>query len=133
MGFDLKRNVLAEDFFVDDIRVGPPSDIRRHFLFQTPKQRALMRKCKELRIDGTFMIVPKPHKQLVTVHGTIRTPGHKRSIPLFYILMDGKRQIDYEAVFMRMKAEVEKDGPMKVNSFMMDYELAIWNAVRKVI
>lgn len=132
LGFDLKRNVLAEDFFVDDIRVGPPSDIRRHFLFQTPKQRALMRKCKELRIDGTFKIVPKPHKQLVTVHGTIHTPGHKRSIPLFYILMDGKRQIDYEAVFMRMKAEVEKDGPMKVNSFMMDYELAIWNAVRKV-
>ena len=133
LGFDLKQHALAEDFFVEDIVVGPPSDKRRHFLFQTPHQRDLMRNCKELRIDGTFKIVPKPHKQLVTVHGNICTPGQPpRSVPLFYILMSGKRQIDYEAVFEVMKTEIETGGPMQVQSFMMDYELAIWNAVRKV-
>ena len=46
--------------------------------------------------------------------------------------MQGKAQSAYKAVFQKIKDMVEEDGPMEVEMFVVDYEKAIWNALRAV-
>ena len=131
--FNLKENCLPLDFYQGEVSVGPPADMRRHFLFSTPRQMELLRSAKFLKIDGTFKVVQMPHKQLLTVHANVRTTQHERNMPLFYILMSGKREVDYKRVLDEMKYKVEASGnPMRVGTVLLDYEVGLWNAVREV-
>ncbi|CAL4088785.1 unnamed protein product, partial [Meganyctiphanes norvegica] len=89
----------------------------------------------ELKIDGTFKITVKPHYQLVSLHGSWKRPGEvrPRSAPLAYILMQGKAEEDYISVFHELKSLVEDGGgSMKLKRVLVDFELAIWNAVHVV-
>ena len=131
--FDLKVNCIPQDFYRGEVSVGPPADKRRHFLFSTTRQMELLRSAKLLKIDGTFKIVQRPHTQLLTVHANIKTTQHERNMPLFYILMSGKREVDYKRVLEEMKLKVEGGGnPMRVETILLDFEVGLWNAVRAV-
>ncbi|CAL4181637.1 unnamed protein product, partial [Meganyctiphanes norvegica] len=77
----------------------------------------------------------KPHYQLVSLHGSWKRPGEvrPRSAPLAYILMQGKAEEDYISVFRELKSLVEDGGgSMKLKRVLVDFELAIWNAVHVV-
>ncbi|CAL4152235.1 unnamed protein product, partial [Meganyctiphanes norvegica] len=92
-----------------------------------------LRAARLIKIDGTFKIVTKPHKQLFTIHSNIGNPDEDVSTPLCYVLMSGKRKVDYVAVLQKLKSEVEKDGrPMKLECVLMDFEIAFWQAVEEV-
>ena len=133
LNFELKVNCIPQDFYRGEVRVGPRADERRHFLFSTSRQMELLRSAKLLKIDGTFKIVQRPHTQLLTVHANIRTTQHERNMPLFYILMSGKREVDYTRVLEEMKLLVEAgSNPMRVETILLDFEVGLWNSVRAV-
>ena len=122
LNFELKVNCIPQDFYRGEVRVGPRADERRHFLFSTSRQMELLRSAKLLKIDGTFKIVQRPHTQLLTVHANIRTTQHERNMPLFYILMSGKRQVDYKRVLEEMKLIVEAgSNPIRVDTILLDF------------
>ena len=57
--------------------------------------------------------------------------GFKRkTYPIGYVLMSGKRKVDYVKVFERLKACLQHgDQGLKVQTVLMDFELAVWKAV----
>ena len=108
-------------------------DKRRHFFFAMEPQIYGLRGAKELKIDSTYKIVEKPFKQLMSIHILIDNGVSKRTYPMGYVLMSGKRKCDYLGVFKRLKSYLEQDNEkMNVISILMDFESAAWIAARKV-
>ena len=132
--FTIKEDAFPKDFYLGEVVVGPESDKRRHFMFSTPRQRELLCSAKQLKIDATFKICSKPHTQLLTVHANIKTTTNERNMPLYYILMSGKREMDYTSVFEALKNNVEDNGTkkMQVETVLLDFELGLWGGARKI-
>ena len=51
-------------------------------------------------IDGTFKVVVKPFKQLLTINAFVMSPNGGKQLPAVYILMSSKLRQDYEMVFI---------------------------------
>ena len=89
-------------------------------------------------IDATFGVLQKPHKQLLVIHAQVRKEGGTIiNMPVAFAVMQNQSESAYQAVFEKVKELVEKDDTtgahaMKVKRFMVDYEKAIWNALRAV-
>merc|ERR1711874_755930 len=96
------EHVKLINFFRGDVIIQKA----RHFIFFTDEQLVYMAKAHNWYIDGTFKIVKKPIKQLVTIHVVLVYLGSKRfSIPVCFILMTHRRKCDYIMVldFIRRK------------------------------
>ena len=75
--------------------------------------------------DGTFKSAPNLFTQLFTIHGLF-PDGYR--LPLFYGLLPGKTTTLYKNLF----EEIDFWGPYQPFSILLDYELAIHNAVAEV-
>ena len=105
----------------------------KHFIFFSDTQKQYIRQSKHILVDATFGIVKKPHVQLLTMHAQASTAGEiKVNLPIAYVLMQNKSESAYKAVFQKIKDIADEEGPSQAQEFIVDYEKAIWNALRAV-
>ena len=93
--FDVDYDHIPDDFLQEDMVVNE----RRHLLFASPHQLALLRNARRWYVDGTFKVVKAPFTQLLSVHAFLRQGDSVKQVPLAFMLMSGRNQSDYKAVF----------------------------------
>ena len=94
LSFTLAMEHVPPNFFRQDIRVGD----RRHLLFATDAQLALLTRARQWFVDATFYVVSPPFTQLFCVHAFVKRDDEIKQVPLIYVLMSGKKRRDYRKV-----------------------------------
>ena len=88
-------------------------------------------------IDGTFKIVKEPMKQLLTIHVVLLNQNQRVSVPVCYVLMSRRREIDYHKVLLEIYNDCcdflskKKEIP-SLRRIMADFEIALWQAIRRL-
>ncbi|BFZ03225.1 hypothetical protein BsWGS_06264 [Bradybaena similaris] len=95
------------------------------FMFGTAANLQLLQQHSHWFMDGTFKVAPSVFLQVFTVHALI----DNRSIPLIYVLMGTKTQMDYERVFRKL---LELRPSLTPTSVLIDFEMATKNALSSV-
>ena len=126
LDFTLNRNAIPDDFLLADIEI----DGNRHLIFGLEKIMDIMKNAAVYYLDGTFRVVNKPFMQLYTIHAFVNNDTNSKQIPMIYILMSGRRMVDYLAVFRKKKEII---GDEEIKRFVLDYERAAWTALRMYI
>jgi len=81
-------------------------------------------------------VVKAPFTQLWSIHAFVRADEQIKQLPLAFVLMSGKRRIDYRYVLRALKGELERqspsDGrpPWEVREIVADFEMAQWQAFK---
>ncbi|KAG1654729.1 hypothetical protein GQR58_024829 [Nymphon striatum] len=133
---DFIERQIPEPFLRADII----SETSRHIIFATDKKLELLANAKTWYIDGTFKIVTKPFYQLVSIHAFIKSEGNIKQLPLCFVLMSGKKSMDYKKVInyeshlLTVFQTVKQHLPTapKVSSFVVDFEKGLWKGLRSV-
>jgi hypothetical protein len=74
-------------------------------------------------------VAKEPFTQLWTVHAFIKSGQSIAQIPLVFVLMSGKRTLDYVAVFNWIRDNVQN---LELKSMTCDFEAAVWAAAEEV-
>ena len=102
----------------------------RHLIFFTNTQAEILTKARTWYIDGTFRVVSLPFTQLLTVNAFITKGAASKQVPLAICLMSGRSTDDYKEVFRTIKQLLP--SPPQVTDLMMDFEFAVWVALKEV-
>ena len=99
----------------------------------TDEQIHLALNTDNVLIDATFKIVACAHDQLFTIHSNVKIMGqeHRVYCPIVYVLMGGRRTIDYYDVFLKIIDILGGIGQIKWKIIVSDYEKAMWSASRQ--
>ena len=89
-----QRGIELANFFRGEVTVKKA----RHFIFVTNTQLKFMSEAYAWYIDGTFKICRDPVKQLLTIHVVMNVSDQCVSLPVCFVLMSRRRQIDCFAV-----------------------------------
>ena len=124
--FVLQEEHIPAGFLQKDIRVRE----RRHLVFATEQQLNKLNSAKTWYIDGTFKLCCHPFTQLVTTNAFVRSDDHIKQVPLVSVSMSGKKKEDYTKV---LKSIVHLLPNPVVQKVVIDFESAIWGALRQVL
>ncbi|XP_060591063.1 uncharacterized protein LOC132746031 [Ruditapes philippinarum] len=124
--FKVKEDFLPPNFYRCDVRVGDS----RHLLFASDDQLATPKKAKRWYLDGTFKVVREPFTSLFSIHAFVRSGDCAKQLPLVYVLMSSRRTRDYVAVLKKLGRLLQRE--VNVVDFVVDFEAALWNALRHV-
>jgi hypothetical protein len=114
LDFNLDHDHIPEEFLIGYVRVKE----RRHLLLSTQDMLFLVKNAKAWYLDATFKVVKEPFQQLFSIHAFIKNEdGMAKQVPLLFCLMSGRRHKDYVSV---------------LKTFMVDFEAAMWTALREV-
>ena len=118
---------ILDDFLLSDIVV----DDARHLVFSTPQQRNILQNSKTWYCDASFKAVKSPFSQLFSIHAFVKGEGeaHIKQDPFAFALMSRRRKQDYIEVFC---AIIESLPTMMIQNAVLDFEAAMWRAVRSV-
>ena len=81
-------------------------------LFFSPQSISIFQNFHVIGFDGTFLVCPKPFKQLFTIFNHLKG----RFFPIIFCLMTSKRQVHYEAVLQKIKQLLPQFQPMEAIS-----------------
>ena len=106
----------------------------RHMIFFSDQQLEYLKITKSWYVDGTFKIMRDPFLQLLTIHTIVFFGEQTTSIPIAFIYMSRRRKIDYLEVFREIIEIVKRNSgeKPKVRKIMADFEIALWQAIRKL-
>lgn len=121
---EMKYTFSSKLFLWDD---SGKLDAQRIIIFATRENIELLSESNEWFIDGTFSVSPDIFKQLVTLN--VIYSG--MNLPLVYALLPNKAELAYKKFFDMLlnNNQVSIKKPVR---FMVDFELAIINAIKKV-
>ena len=109
---------------------------QRYLFLATDEQLGYLINAWTWFVDGTFGVVKKTaFIQLLVIHVTVGTPVNSKSIPVMFIFMSRRQITDYMAVFtgiLQIIYDVKATAPY-VTTIMMDFEIALWSALRNMI
>ena len=125
--FELVEEALPESFVQCDLRLGQSA---RHIIMFTSLMLVFLSKAKTWYMDATFKAVQKPFRQLLGIHVFLRNGKCIKQVPLVFALMSRKSKRDYVAVLTVIKENLPHD--FKVQGAMIDFEVAVWTAIREV-
>jgi len=110
--FEFINDAIPDSFLLADIEVNG----RRHLIFATNAQLKILVKAENWFVDGTFQVVKKPFTQLYSVHAFVRAEECTKQVPLVFVLMSGKRTVDYKGVFQFIVDKINENekGPLSV-------------------
>ncbi|XP_053373087.1 uncharacterized protein LOC123531710 isoform X2 [Mercenaria mercenaria] len=75
-----------------------------------------------------FEVVREPFTQLLSIHAFVRPGDCSKQVPLVYIFMSRRSTADYVKVLQAVGRMLK--GQCVVEGFVVDYEQALWKAVR---
>ena len=86
-------------------------------------------------VDGTFKTRPAIYRnkasQVYTIHGFVGGPNGMKQFPMVFVLMTNRRTEDYVHLFEGVKRAMQAAGlPCNPESFMLDFEAAVFAAIR---
>ena len=128
--FTLALKHIPANFYLDEVRVNSRGVSARHLLFATPYQLALASKADRWAADATFGVVADPFYQLFSIHTTIRQEQQATQVPLIHVMMSRRTTEDYVAVFRKLLEFLPK--PFNLRQIIVDFESAVWKAIRIV-
>ena len=124
LDFELADDFIPKHFLQADIVL----DNARHLVFATTEQLSLVKKARTWYMDATFRVVRKPFQQLFGIHAFVKgQEGNIKQVPLAFTLMSRKRKKDYKRILNTIMGLFPE---CKVEKFVMDFEIALWSAVR---
>jgi hypothetical protein len=112
-------DLMPTSFFKGEVAVGS----KRHLIFMTDEQLALLKIAVRWYADGTFKIINFPFTQLFSLHGFLKKNGKLKQVPLCFVFMSGRTQRDYRKVFEKILELL--GGECAVKEFVTDFERAI--------
>lgn len=105
---------------------------QRIVILTTRTQLKKLAKARRWEVDATFSIVSDPFYQLFGIHTTVRKGNKVKSIPLAFALMTSKTKLSYVKLFRGITELLEPYGPIRVARICVDFESAVWGAIRNV-
>ena len=86
-------------------------------------------------VDGTFRVVKDPFMQLLVIHVSFSAGNLSRSIPVFFILMTGRKTVNYQKCFETLLRILTDTFPGELGlcKVMMDFEYALWACFRSLM
>ena len=125
--FEIDHSNIPADFLKADIKVRE----RRHIMFATDQQLDYLSRAKGWYIDGTFKLCRHPFTQLLSINGFVRKDDHVKQVPFLFVLMSGRKASDYRKVLRELLTILP--APLSVLSVTVDFEMALWSAIRTVL
>ena len=130
------KTTMDEHFVLHDNYDSRDDDDGRVIVFSTRKNVEIQCRSHIWFLDGTFKVSPALFTQLFTVIKVVRRQGARGEdipVPLFYALMEGKHETEYERLLQTVKDAVEQ---YRINAcvpslkIMADFEQSILTACR---
>ena len=85
-------------------------------------------------IDGTYSIAEKPYHVLITIHAEVCHGECAKQLLLFFVLMTHQTESDNNILLKEFLNSFPSDmGPPLVGEIMMDFEIPVWHAFKKVL
>lgn len=127
--------VVYSDYFTmfnydDFVRCDVQEHGARYLVCCTDDQLCILRKAKVLYIDATFKLCKLPFMQLFSIHAFVRSDDCIKQVPLVVCFMTRRRKRDYVTVFSHV---LRLAGDLRVKRVVMDFEMAMWRSVKKVL
>ena len=101
MHFNLNMDHVPGIFFLAEVEVGRDEKYCQHLMFATQDMLTLRSSAKRSYTDATFKMVRAPFTQLWSIHALKHHAGGNgniKQVPLVFVMMSGKRAIDYQRV-----------------------------------
>lgn len=118
------RKILGDSFLVAE-----DGDIDKILIFSTKLSLDAARKGKSKQFsgDGTFKRVPKPFRQIYTLHLDLSMNSHVTNVvPVLYALLPDKTESTYSRLFNIIRNQLS----INIDIFKCDFEKAQINAVK---
>ena len=82
-------------------------------------------------MDGTFKRCRQPFTQLLTLNAFVKNDDHVKQLPLFFVIVSGRKRRDYKAVLDAVTSILPR--PPWVTKVMLDLEKAVLSALRRTL
>jgi len=117
--FTVDNRHVPDGFLKADVHAGD----RRHIIFATDQQLAMLANAQCWYADGTFWVVKEPFVQLWSLHAYFRAEGCVKQMPLVFVLMSGRRRKDYKKVGISVNVHPLHCGYNKAHAKSVEWEV----------
>jgi len=128
LNFEIQQQFVAGGFLKGDVSV----ENKRHIILATDPMLALLSRARSWFIDGTFYLIRPPFTQLFSIHAFVKHGTTQKQVPLAFVVMSGRRAVDYTAVLRAILDLLPITVPA-VQQVTADFEAAVWQSIRALL